>query len=82
MRNLKVIATLSKIHKKFKKKKLSASDFTFVGGTEDEPVNKMTNLLASVDPRSSQATDNEHSISDGLGGRIELEFDDESTKQK
>ncbi len=77
-----VINSLAKIHQKFRRKKLSSSDFFFVGGSDDEPVNKMTNLLTSVDPRSTEAEDNEHSISDGKGGRIELEFGEESTKQK
>lgn len=47
MRTLKVVATLSKIHKKFKKKKLSASDITFVGGTEDE-------VMAKADIKSQE----------------------------
>ncbi|OGD95260.1 hypothetical protein A3A48_04120 [Candidatus Curtissbacteria bacterium RIFCSPLOWO2_01_FULL_37_9] len=77
-----VLNVLSKIHKKSRKRRIIASDIFFVGEDDDEPVGKMTDLLASVNPNSSDSKDNEHSISDGLGGRIELEFDDESTKQK
>lgn len=61
---------------------MRGSDIFFVGEDDDEPVGKMTDLLSSVDPNSRDAGDNEHSISDGSGGRIELELDDENIKKK
>lgn len=77
-----ILGILSKIHKKFRKRRMRASDIFFVGEGDDESVGRMTDLLSSVDPKSPDSGDNEHSISDGSGGRIELEFDDNQVKKK
>lgn len=77
-----VLNILSKIHNKFRKRRIRASDIFYLGEDDDEPVGRMTDLLASVDPSSAEAKDNEHSISDGKDGRIELELDDENVKKK
>lgn len=64
-----VLNALSKIHKKFRKRRIIASDIFYIGEDDDEPVGRMTDLLSSVDPNSQDAGDNEHSISDGRGER-------------
>lgn len=57
------------------KKKLGRPMWFSIGGEKDFSYSKLSKLCDSVDLDDKNSSQNEHSISDGMGGRIELEFD-------
>jgi hypothetical protein len=64
-----------------KKPVKQAVDFFFAGGSSD-PVSNVVKVLSNVDPSNVDANQNEHSISDNNGGRIELNEDDKLIVKK